>query len=54
MHEYALIKLNMIEYSGIYLENQGAEYTRILNVSDAVNSIKSLWKLQITEAVIKT
>ena len=32
----------MIEYAGIYLN---AEYARILDVSDAVNSIRSLYKL---------
>ena len=37
--------LNMIEYAGIYLKKQSAEYARILNVSDAVNNIRSLYKL---------
>ena len=46
MHEYALITLNTIEYAGIYLKNQSAEYTRILNVSNAVHSIRSLYKLR--------
>ena len=45
MHEYALITLNMIEYAGIYLKKQGGKYARILNVSDAVHSIRSLYKL---------
>ena len=40
MREYFLLTLNMIEYAGIYLKKQSAEYTRILNVSDAVYSIK--------------
>ena len=42
MPEYALITLNMIEYGDIYL---CAEYARTLNVSDAVHSIRSLYKL---------
>ena len=45
MCKYALITLRMIEYAGIYLKKQSAEYARILNVSDAVHSIKSLYKL---------
>ena len=45
MCEYALIALNMIEYAGIYLKNQHGEYARILNVSDSVHSIRSLYKL---------
>ena len=44
-HEYGLIKLNMLEYACIYLNKQGSEYRRILNVSDAVDSIRSLRKL---------
>ena len=40
---YALITLNMIEYADVYLKKQSAEYARIiLNVSDAVHSIRSL------------
>ena len=37
----------MIEYDGIYLKKnkQTAEYARILNVSDAVHNIRSLYKL---------
>ena len=43
MSEYALITLNVIEYADVYLKKQSAEYTRIiLNVSDAVHSIRSL------------
>ena len=42
MREYALITLNTIEYAGIYLKSQSAEYARILNVSNAVHSIRSL------------
>ena len=45
MREYALITLNIIEYIGIYLKKQSADYARILNVSDAVHSIRSLYKL---------
>ena len=37
--------LNMIEHADIYLKKQGAEYARILDVSDAVHSIRSLYKL---------
>ena len=35
----------MIEHADIYLKKQGAEYARILDVSDAVHSIRSLYKL---------
>ena len=35
----------MIEYASIYLKKQSAEYARILNVLDAVHSIRSLYKL---------
>ena len=45
MCEYASVTLIMIEYAGIYLKKQSAEYARILNVSDAVHSIRSLYKL---------
>ena len=45
MREYALMTLNMIEYDGIYLEKKPAEYARILNGSDAVHNIRSLYKL---------
>ena len=39
----ALITLNVIEYVDLYLKKQSVEYLRIiLNVSDAVHSIKSL------------
>ena len=34
--------LNMIEYVDIYLKKQSPEYARILNVSDAVHSIRAL------------
>ena len=45
MSGYVLITLNMIEYAGICLKNQSAKYSRILNVSDAVHSVRSLYKL---------
>ena len=32
MRDCALIMLNMIEYAGIYLKEQRAEYSKILNV----------------------
>ena len=35
----------MIEYASIYLKKQSAEYARILNVFDAVHSVRSLYKL---------
>ena len=35
----------MFEYARIYLKKRSAEYARILNVSDAVHSIRSLYKL---------
>ena len=48
MSQYAwlsLLTLNMIKYAGIYLKKQSAEYTRILNVSDAyIAYIRSLYK----------
>ena len=45
MRKYALVTLNMIEYAGIFLKKI-VEYTRIiLNVSDAVYSIRSLLNL---------
>ena len=45
MREYALIMLNMLEYACIYLNKQSFEYARIPNVSDAVHSIRSPYKL---------
>ena len=45
MHEYASITLSMIEYAGIHLKKQSAEYVRIPNVSDGVHSISPLHKL---------
>ena len=46
MSEYPSIMLNMVEYTDVYLKKQNAEYARIiLNVSDAVHSIRSLYNL---------
>ena len=46
MSEYALATLNMFEYAGIYLKKkQSAEYARIPNVSHAIHSLRSLYKL---------
>ena len=45
MREYALTMLNTLEYSCIYLSKKSSEYTRVLNVSDGVYSIRSLYKL---------
>ena len=45
MPEYALIWLDILEYGWIYLNKQSCEYARILNVSDPVQSIRSLYKL---------
>ena len=46
MSEYALIMLKMIEYADIYLKKQSAEFARIiLNVSDAIHSVRSLYNL---------
>ena len=45
MREYALIMLHMLEYACIYLDKQSSKYARILNVSIAVCSISSLYKL---------
>ena len=44
MSEYALITPNMIGYDGAYMKKQSAKYARIENVSDAVHSIRSLYK----------
>ena len=35
----------MLEYACIDLNKHSSEYARILNVSDAVHSIRSLYKL---------
>ena len=44
MSGYPLIMLNMVEYTDIYLKKKSAEYAKIiLNVSDAVHSIRSLY-----------
>ena len=45
MYEYALITMNMIEYTDIYLKNYSAAYVRILNLADEVRSISSKYKL---------
>ena len=46
MREYASIILLIIEYISIYLKKkQSAEYATILNVSDAVHSKRSMYKL---------
>ena len=46
MSEYPLTMLNLIEYADVCLKKQSAEYGRIiLNVSDAVHSIRSLCNL---------
>ena len=42
MREYASVTLSMLEYAGIYLKKQSSEYGTILNVSDAVHSMRSL------------
>ena len=45
MHEHAFITLNMIKHIGIYLKKKKSfEYARIQNMSDAVHSIRSLYK----------
>ena len=44
-YAYAIIMLNTTEYSGIYLKKKEAEYARIPDISDAVHSIRSLYKL---------
>ena len=44
IREFALITLNMIELTGIYLKS--VEYTWILNMPDLVQNIRSLYKLQ--------
>ena len=41
MLEYASITQTMIKYAGIYLKKESAENARILNVSDAVYSVRS-------------
>ena len=45
MHEYVLIMPRMFEHACIYLKKQSSEYTRILNVSVALHSIRRLCKL---------
>ena len=48
MREYTLIMLNMIEHADMHLKKQSGEYARILSVSDAVHSIRSLYKSLIS------
>ena len=45
MREYTLIILNMLEYACIYQNKQSSEYASIINVSNAVRSVRSLYKL---------
>ena len=47
MCKYALATLNMTEYVSINWKKQKAEYARILNISDVVQRIRSLYKLLI-------
>ena len=42
--QYAWLCLNNAEYAWIYLNKYNFEYARILNVSDAVHSLRSLYK----------
>ena len=43
---YTLIMLNMLESNCVNRNKQSSEYARILNVLDAVHSIRSLYKLR--------
>ena len=43
MREYALVMLSMLEYE--YLNKQSSKRARILNASDAVHIIRSLFKV---------
>ena len=43
--EYAWIMLNMLEYACIYPNKQSSECAKILNMCDAVHSLRSLYKL---------
>ena len=45
MRVNVLIMLNMLEYVCIYLNKQSSEYARILNVSNAAQTIWTLCKL---------
>ena len=45
MREYALKTLDIIEYTGINLNKQSSEFAKILNVSEALHTIKSPYKL---------
>ena len=37
--------LNILEYALIYLNQKSSEYARILNESDVVQAVRSLYKL---------
>ena len=45
MHPHTSVTTNIIKYAGIYQEKLSTEYARFLDISDAVHSIKSLYKL---------
>ena len=45
MRKYISVMVNMLEYACIYLNKQSSKYARILNMFDAVHSIRSLYKL---------
>ena len=45
MREYELIILNMFEFACKFLNKQSSKYVRILNVSDAVHRVGTLYKL---------
>ena len=45
MREYVFIMLNIFEYVWIYLNKLSSEYSGILNVSDVVHSIRSMYKV---------
>ena len=42
--DYALVMMDILEYVCIYQNKQSSEYAKILNVSDAVHSIRLLCK----------
>ena len=44
MREYAMPMLLYLKYAYIYLNKHSSKYARILNVSDAVHSVRSLHK----------
>ena len=45
MREYGLIILNILEYACIYRNKQSSKHAKILNVSGALHSMRSLYKL---------